>query len=253
MAKTTIDKKERKKLRVTWVGEPQTLPNSQVQVLRFNADDGLQYETFKQSLFSYIQLDSELDADTELHITQADSGQQYVHWRVVQLYGEDGKPLYSAKTPQKSFGRDEDRTDRRNAIITIKDLWVAGLIKHPNPLTTWLLAELTILTTEGGKDAKSKEIPDKRTETRTNIEPDEATIGDDDSRGDDQEKLPEWAEFLKENISKTDLTNGQWLTWLTRTFNRDFGAVKTLQQAIEQLTKGQQQLVKVEIESRIKK
>jgi len=67
---TKIDKSERKKLKITWVGEPQQLPNSQVKVLRFNAEDGLQYETYKQSLFPYIAVDAELDADCELHITK---------------------------------------------------------------------------------------------------------------------------------------------------------------------------------------
>jgi len=129
---TKIDKSERKKLKISWVGEPQQLPNSQVRVLRFNAEDGLQYETYKQSLFPYIAVDAELDADCELRITKGSRGQPYPHWRIVQLYDKGGKPLASTK-PERQFGRDQDRTDFRTAILETGENYRAGLWKDKDP------------------------------------------------------------------------------------------------------------------------
>ena len=70
--------------------------------------------------------------------------------RIVRV-GEVGKE--SPKTRFTPKGRDEDRTDHRNAIITVKDLWLGGKLNDANPLVTWLLAELLIIAT-GEKRAK---------------------------------------------------------------------------------------------------
>ena len=141
MAETKIDKAERKTLTPTWVGEPTQLPNSQVKVLRFSADNGLQFETFKASLFPYIQLGQPIDADTELRITTTEQGTQYPHWRIVQLYKE-GKPISSEKGQQQYKGRDENRTDIRAAILEIGQDYRAGLLKADNPRViayyTWI-------------------------------------------------------------------------------------------------------------------
>lgn len=126
MAKTVLDKTGRKPLKILRVNELEQLPNSQVKVLRFNCDDGLLYETFKQALFPYIQTGKEIDADTELHITTTDDGRQYPHWRVVQLY-EGNKPLASAHPKQQYRGRDEDRVDQRTFVMEVGNDLRAGL------------------------------------------------------------------------------------------------------------------------------
>ena len=154
---TKIDKRERKKLKVTWAGEPQQLPNSQVKVLRVNAEDGLQYETYKQSLFPYIAVDAELDADCELHITEGKEGQQYPHWRIVQLYDKEGKPLASMK-PERQYGRDEDRTDFRTAILETGENYRAGLWKDKDPE---VIAYRAWIYTELGGETKQRPQPVK--------------------------------------------------------------------------------------------
>ena len=142
MAETRIDHKERKKLKVTWAGEPQSLPSKpEVKYIRCNCDDGLQYETFRQSLFPYIQTGKELDADVELHIIKAQDSQEYPHWRIAQLYNEKGEPIAATKTassPQREYrGRDEDKVDTRTRIMEIGEDWRAGKRKDNDPLVMW--------------------------------------------------------------------------------------------------------------------
>jgi len=106
-AQSRIGKKERKQLKVTWVGEPQAMKEgSNIKILRFTCDDKLHYETFKQNLFSHIKVGEQLDADTELQIVTTEAGQEYPHWRITQIY-QDGKPVAvsQADTPKRAYGK----------------------------------------------------------------------------------------------------------------------------------------------------
>ena len=106
-AQSRIGKKERKQLKVTWVGKPQAMKvGSNIKILRFTCDDKLHYETFKQNLFSHIKVGEQLDADTELQIVTTEAGQEYPHWRITQIY-QDGKPVAvsQADTPKRAYGK----------------------------------------------------------------------------------------------------------------------------------------------------
>lgn len=115
MAETKIDRKERRQLNLTWVGEPQPLrEGSKVQILHFNADNGINYQTFNQGLFDYIKQHEKeaIDADTELQVTMVDGAPKYQHWRVTQVY-EDNKPIAEAKKPEgyapRTYGKSSEQ------------------------------------------------------------------------------------------------------------------------------------------------
>lgn len=161
MAETRLDHKERKGLKVTWASEPQSLPNKpEVKFIRCNCDDGLQYETFRQTLFPYIQAGKELDADVELHITKAQDGTEYPHWRIAQLY-EKNEPIAKLPSPSKPKeyrGRDEDRTDQRTFVLEFGSNYRAGKWTDKHPLYSTYLNTLTLWGT-GVKTEVIKQEP----------------------------------------------------------------------------------------------
>jgi len=163
MAKTITDKKERKKLKVVWVSEVTPFGDKGKKV-KFNAEDGLTYETFSQSLFEYIVTGKELDADTELRITTADDSNQYPHWIVTQIY-QDGQPIGSkGKWGYSREKSPEERASIENQVRAkiISELWIADKFKDDDievkRLRQWLNPESpTISQKPSGKSQESTE------------------------------------------------------------------------------------------------
>ena len=120
-------------------------------------------------------------------------------------------------SPTPLRGRDEDRTDRRNALITTKDLWLGGKIKDDNPLVTWLLAELLIIATG---EKKTKVIEAKPTVIQTK-EP--------------EPKIKTAGEVLKWITSKDPSIKAP-RTWLSENFAVDPKAILT-QEKVQELYK----------------
>ena len=122
MAKTVIEKSERKTLKVTWVApEPETFGKGGIKLL-FNCTDNLQYETLHKSLFDAIKVGAELDADTELKVITTDDEKIYKHWIVNQIY-VDGIGIVKPKTAQsgyKSYGKSKEELTQQRELEEAK-------------------------------------------------------------------------------------------------------------------------------------
>lgn len=132
--------------------------------MRVTAGDGIEYLVFDKSIHPHLEqrnedgtyklLGTKIDADIELDVEKKDKSGTYNLIRSITVEGKviGGK---ERRGFAPSRGRDEDRTDIRSALITIKDLWVSGKLKDENPLVTWLLAELLVIAT-GKREAKGE-------------------------------------------------------------------------------------------------
>ena len=156
MAETKVDHKERKTLKVKWVGEPQPFGDGRRQLLRFNCYDGIQYEAFVYALYPFIQEEAEFDADTELRITTTADGRQFQNWVVTQIY-KDGEPVAEMPARTRQYrGRDEDRVDQRTFVMEVGADLRAGIREKSHPFATaretvmasWIKLEVKEVKTE---------------------------------------------------------------------------------------------------------
>ena len=135
-ATTKIDKQEKRHLKVTWVKPEPEVKGQYLQILPFNCDDGIQYQTTKQNLFRHIKAGAEFDADTQLEIVTFEDGGQLTKWVVTQIYDKNGQPIALPTTKKAGTayrGRDEDRVDQRTFVMEVGADLRAGIIdgKHP--------------------------------------------------------------------------------------------------------------------------
>jgi len=142
-----------KKIEIRGTGKPTE------DLMTVSEPDGTRYLVFDKSIFPHLELGKIIDAEVELDVKKKSGEGTYN--RIISITVE-GKEIGGKKRGGFPLirGRDEDRTDHRSGLITVKDLWLGGKLKDDNPLVTWLLAELLVIAT--GK----KEVKDA---TKTNI------------------------------------------------------------------------------------
>lgn len=222
MTETRVDKKDRKKLKVTWVKPEVEKFGRWGQKLRFNCDDGLQYETIKSHLFEYIKKDAELDAETELQVVIFDDKGEMPKWVVTEIY-QDSKPILApvrkeAPQPERRYGRDEDRVDERTFVMETGQDLRAGIIDKNHPffkaretiLASWVKLKV--------KEEKPKAIID---------------MG-----------------WLQDSIKKLWKTNRAFVQWVGDIYRVPMGG--SVQDIINRLTIEQQEQLNNEIKSRLK-
>lgn len=164
----------------------------------FTFEDNTQkrYVCFIPKLNHFIQVGSSIEADITPGKTPQDSP------RLDMIY-VNGKPVVAVEKKRSGYaprGRDEDRTDHRSALITIKDLWLGGKLKDDNPLVTWLLAELLVIAT-GKKEAKSETTKDNKGDKETQTELTDRQDSRETTES-DAERVEGFLKYLKEHGKK---------------------------------------------------
>jgi len=122
---------ERQKLTITEVLEPRTIGDKNIPLQEFHAD-GKKYSVFSKSLFPYIKLNTEIDAEVEVK-----EGENYTNRKIVDIF-VDGKSVksqgqggYRGKSPEEL-----DLNARSYALAYAKDLAVAGKIEVKDIIPT---------------------------------------------------------------------------------------------------------------------
>lgn len=158
--------------------------------------EGERFLVFDKEIFPHLELGKIVELEVKRDIAKKSGDGTY---NLIQSITVDGKVIGGKKRSGfTSRGRDEDRTDRRSNLITIKDIWIAGKIKDTNPLVIWLLAELLVGAT-GKKEAKG-ETNKTNTEATDRQQGKERTPGQDS--GGALEVLPE------------KMTAGELFSWI---------------------------------------
>lgn len=141
-------------------------------MMTIESPEGERFLVFDKDIFPHLQMGTVVELEIKRDVAKKSGDGTY---NLIKSVTIDGKVIGGKKrSGYASRGRDEDRTDRRNNLITIKDLWIAGKIKVTNPLVTWLLAELLVGAT-GKKEAKGETTNRQDGGETTNGEP--ATVG----------------------------------------------------------------------------
>ena len=170
MATTKIDKQEKRHLKVTWAKLEPEVKSPHLQILPFNCDDGIQYQTIKQDLFGHIKIGAEFDADTQLEIVTFDDGGQLTKWVVTQIYDKDGQPISKAATKKQASaykGRDEDRVDARTFVMEVGADLRAGVIDKTHPF-----AKSREIILASWVTPQKKEVKGETKKTQTDKTPD---------------------------------------------------------------------------------
>lgn len=156
---------EEKTIEIRGIGHPTD------DLMTVSDPNNIRYLVFDKAIFPHLGLGKIIqltDDSLQMDIPKKSGDGTY---NVIKSILVEGKKIGGkARKGYAPRNRDEDRTDRRNAIITIKDIWLGGKIKDDNPLVTWMLAELLVIATVK-KEAKS-----------------ESTQSDKDSKVDNQPK-----------------------------------------------------------------
>lgn len=114
---------ERQKLTITEVLEPRTIGDKNIPLQEFNAD-GKKYSVFSKSLFPYIKLNTEIDAEVEVK-----EGENWTNRKVIDIFvnGQSVKGQqqggYRGKSPEEL-----ELSRRSYALAYAKDLAVADKI-----------------------------------------------------------------------------------------------------------------------------
>ncbi len=115
--------------------------------------EGERFLVFDKEIFPHLELGKIVESEVKRDVAKKSGDGTY---NLINSITVDGKVIGGKKkSGYAPRGRDEDRTDIRSAIITIKDLWLGGKLKDDNPLVTWLLAELLVIAS-GKKEAKGE-------------------------------------------------------------------------------------------------
>lgn len=135
------------KLEIRGVGKPSD------DLMTISNPEGERFLVFDRAIFPHLEIGKIVELEVKRDIAKKSGDGTY---NAIQSITVDGKVIGGKKrggyTPR---GRDEDRTDHRSALITIKDLWLGGKLKDDNYLVTWLLAELLVIATDK-KESKSE-------------------------------------------------------------------------------------------------
>lgn len=233
MAETTIESKERLKLKPSWVGEWQPLrEGSDIKVKRFNCEGyEYQFQTFKKILGDHLKANVEFDGEVELRVTVAGEN-TYKNHTLIEIY-ENDKPISETKSQTRRYaGRDEERVDERTAIMEIGADYRADKRDKDDALVEmrewWLRTRL---------EPKPKEV-----KKSTSINPEQA------------EKSTEGfnTEWWKENLEATNYM--EWLPQILAEFNIVVKAtrIETYIQRLKSLEPSQRQLIEIEVNQRLK-
>lgn len=118
---------ERRKLTITDIPEQRTIGDKNIPLQEFYAG-GKKYSVFSKTLFPYIKLNSEIDAEVEVTTTES-QGNTYTNLKVTDIFvngqsvkGQGGG--YRGKSPEEL-----ELSRRSYALSYAKDLAVAGKIE----------------------------------------------------------------------------------------------------------------------------
>jgi len=160
----------REKLTITGVLEPRTIGDKNIPLQEFYAD-GKKYSVFSKSLFPYIKLNTEIDAEVETKEGESWTNRKvidiFVNGQSVKAQGQGGG--YRGKSPEEL-----ELSRRSFALSYAKDLAVAGIIPVkdiPSQATefyNWLHNEVKPTAT-AVKDTEDKPSPVKGEEIESSV------------------------------------------------------------------------------------
>jgi len=208
------------KIEIRGIGHPSDT------MMTISDPEDTRYLVFDKAIFPHLELGKIIqltDDGLQMNVPKKSGEGTY---NLIKSILVDGKKIGSEKrrgyTPR---GRDEDRTDRRNAIITIKDIWLSGKIKDDNPLVTWLLAELLVIAM-GKKEAKGEATKTSKDSKVSNQSQDK---GEDSGQNSDEMEPPKTAGELFTWIMKRDKNIKAPRAWLEANYEVSHGEILTIE------------------------
>ena len=159
---------------------------------------GERFLVFDKEIFPHLELGKIVELEVKRDVAKKSGDGTY---NLINSITVDGKVIGGKKKGGYApRGRDEDRTDIRSALITIKDLWLGGKLKDDNPLVTWLLAELLVIAS-GKKEAKGETTKTSKDSKVDNQSQDEGKGARQDSNEGEPTEPKTVSEFLTYLIS----------------------------------------------------
>lgn len=186
------------KIEIRGVGRPSD------NLMTISNPEGERFLVFDKEIYPHLELGKIVELDIKRDVPKKSGDGTY---NLVNSITVDGNVIGGKQrkyTPSR--GRDEDRTDIRSALITIKDLWLGGKLKDDNPLVTWLLAELLVIAS-GKRRVKGETTKTTKNDKTDNQPQDEGEgAGQDSNEGDESERVQGFLKYLeKHDISKPRL------------------------------------------------